>query len=250
MDGGAARSCIGYFLTGSVPAHINSTSYVMDVIAAHVSAVTAVIRANDIILHGNMRNHTTGAFHLMDSDTHRETKRTNEENDFHFNSRITYKNYYVSEKKHENELRSDSKRTGAITPLQNEIDVEAGSEGHVSDAFCIPTHEPIYPLCRVQFRSPRAYVPREFKMLPEKDRCKQRQSSESIIHQKASAIVIHIIRLIKQGIYTAIQDKLLPLSVGQAWTRTKKRSTMFPIQKIRLNGLSTGTANPKTDTLH
>ncbi|KAH3823649.1 hypothetical protein DPMN_125460 [Dreissena polymorpha] len=90
-------SCIGYFLSGSLPAHIDSTTYVMDVIAAHVSAVTAVIRVNDIILHENMRDHTTGAFHLTDSDTHRETKRTNEGKDSHINSRITYESYNVSE---------------------------------------------------------------------------------------------------------------------------------------------------------
>ncbi|KAH3823650.1 hypothetical protein DPMN_125461 [Dreissena polymorpha] len=72
-------------------------------------------------------------------------------------------------------------------PLQNDIEVEAGSEGHVLDAACIQTPEPIFPLRRVQFRSPCAYVPRGFKMLPEKDRCKKSQSSESIIHRSGPA---------------------------------------------------------------
>ena len=85
----------------------------------------------DIILHENMRDHTTGAFHLTDGDTHRETKRTHEENDLYINSRITYESYNVSSKKHEHELQSDSQSTGALMPLQNDIEVEAGSEGHV-----------------------------------------------------------------------------------------------------------------------
>ncbi|KAH3725188.1 hypothetical protein DPMN_051023 [Dreissena polymorpha] len=38
---------------------------------------------------------------LTDNDTHMETKRTNEENDFHINSRKTFESYNVSEKYHE-----------------------------------------------------------------------------------------------------------------------------------------------------
>ncbi|KAH3729615.1 uncharacterized protein LOC127853091 isoform X1 [Dreissena polymorpha] len=201
---------------------------------------TAGSRVNDVILHENMRDHTTGSFHMTERDTHMETKRTNEENDLHINSSKAFESYNVSEKNHEHELQSvseiefevvfysienasepclalvtslqeflktadktmkilatsghylpvhvnDCHGTDAIMPFQNDAEVGAGSKGHVSDSAFIKMPEPIAPLRRVQFRSPRAYVPREHKMVPEKGRCKQSQSSESIVRRSGPA---------------------------------------------------------------
>ncbi|KAH3716295.1 hypothetical protein DPMN_059014 [Dreissena polymorpha] len=148
-------------------------------------------------------------------------------------------------------------------PLHNDIEVEAGSEGHVSDFACIQTPEPIFPLRRVQFRSPRAYVPRGFKMLPEKDRCKQSQSSESIMHRSgpAGSPSNTWSKGKRNGdtyysSYNAGQSHGFSRQTATTERRssflrgTETRSKMFPIRKIHLNGLSTGKAKTQTDTLH